>query len=71
MTANQQELVTMWEKADDKGKQLISNMLECAVTFGEPFHKEMQELLAKGDKDGMRKALTKWTDLIKERSGTV
>lgn len=66
MTDNQRELVTMWENADASGKQLIFNMLECAVAFGDPFLREMQKYLDKGDKDGMRVALEKWTALIRE-----
>lgn len=66
MTDNQRELVTMWENADTSEQQLIFNLIACAVAFGDPFYREMQELLDKGDKDGMRVALEKWTALIRE-----
>lgn len=66
MTNNREKLVTRWENADTSGKQLIFNVIECAVAFGDPFYNEMQELLDKGDKDGMRAAIEKWTALIRE-----
>lgn len=66
MTNNREKLVTRWENADASGKQLIFNVIECAVAFGDPFYNEMQELLDKGDKDGMRAAIEKWTALIRE-----
>lgn len=63
-----QELLTMWEQVDESGKQLIFDMLACAVAFGDSFLEEMQELIARGDKDKIRGALAKWTALTKERS---
>lgn len=67
MTAKQ-ELLTMWEQADERGKQLIFDILACAVAFGNPFLEEMQELTGRGNKDEIRGALAKWTALTKERS---
>lgn len=67
MTAKQ-ELLTMWEQADESEKQLIFNMLACTVAFGDPFLEEMRELISRGDKDEIRGALAKWTALTKERS---
>lgn len=67
MTAKQ-ELLTMWEQADESGKQLIFDMLACAVAFGDPFLEEMQELTGRGNKDEIRGALAEWTALTKERS---
>ena len=67
MTAKQ-ELLTMWEQVDESGKQLIFDMLACTVAFGDSFLEEMQELIARGDKDKIRGALAKWTAPTKERS---
>ena len=67
MTAKQ-ELLTMWEQVDESGKQLIFDMLAGTVAFGDSFLEEMQELIARGDKDKIRGALAKWTALTKERS---
>lgn len=53
MTAKQ-ELLTMWEQADERGKQLIFDILACAVAFGNPFLEEMQELTGRGNKDEIR-----------------
>lgn len=67
MTAKQ-ELLTMFDQADESGKQLIFDMLACTVAFGDPFLEEMQELTGRGNKDEIRGAFAKWTALIKERS---
>lgn len=67
MTAKQ-ELLTMWEQADEREKQLIFDMLACTVAFGDSFLEEMQELTDRGNKDKMREALAKRTALIKEGS---
>lgn len=57
---------------DASGKELIFNMLLCAVACGEPFYKEMQDLLEQGKKEEMREALQRWTETAraKERSRT-
>lgn len=61
------KMLTLYNEASKKGKELIFNILLCAVTFGEPFYNEMQERLDRGDKDGMRGITEKYTAILKER----
>lgn len=72
MTDTQKEMLQLYSKQDASGKELIFNMLLCAVVCGEPFYKEMQELLEQGKKEEMREALQRWTETAraKERSRT-
>lgn len=50
MTDTQKEMLQLYSEQDASGKELIFNMLLCAVVCGEPFYKEMQELLEQGKK---------------------
>ena len=72
MTDTQKEMLQLYSKQDASGKELIFNMLLCAVVCGEPFYKEMQELLEQGKKEEMREALQRCmeTARAKERSRT-
>lgn len=72
MTDTQKETLQLYSEQDASGKELIFNMLLCAVVCGEPFYKEMQELLEQGKKEEMREALQRWTETAraKERSRT-
>lgn len=72
MTDTQKEMRQLYSEQDASGKELIFNMLLCAVVCGEPFYKEMQELLEQGKKEEMREALQRWTETAKakERSRT-
>lgn len=72
MTDTKKEMLQLYSKQDASGKELIFNMLLCAVVCGEPFYKEMQELLEQGNKQAMREALQRWTETAKakERSST-
>lgn len=67
MTANQEQLVKMFRNADAKEAEIIVNILFCAATFGEPFYKEMQELLNHGTPKEMREALKKWTETARTK----
>lgn len=60
-------MLTLYKEASKKGKELIFNILLCAVTFGEPFFNEMQEQYDRRDKDGMRGVIEKYTAILKER----
>lgn len=70
MTDTQKEMLQLYSEQDASGKELIFNMLLCAVVCGEPFYKETQELLEQGKKEEMREALQRWTETAraKERS---
>ena len=70
MTDTQKEMLQLYSEQDASGKELIFNMLLCAVACGEPFYKEMQELLEQDKKEEMREALQRWTARAKERSRT-
>lgn len=72
MTDTQKEMLQLYSEQDASGKELILNMLLCTVVCGEPFYKEMQELLEQGKKEEMREALQRWTETAraKERSRT-
>lgn len=72
MTDTQKEMLQLYSEQDASGKELIFNMLLCAVVCGEPFYKEKQELLEQGKKEEMREALQRWTETAraKERSRT-
>lgn len=72
MTDTQKEMLQLYSEQDASGKELIFNMLLCAVVCGQPFYKEMQELLEQGKKEEMREALQRWTETAspKERSST-
>ena len=50
MTDTQKEMLQLYSEQDASGKELIFNMLLCAVVCGEPFYKEMQEFLEQGNK---------------------
>lgn len=54
MTDTQKEMLQLYSEQDASGKELIFNMLLCAVACGEPFYKEMQELLEQDKKEEMR-----------------
>lgn len=64
------EMLTLYIRASEKGKELIFNTLLCAVTFGEPFYNEMQKLLDRGNNNGVCEALAKYTAILKERGLT-
>lgn len=72
MTDTQKEMLQLYSEQDASGKEIVFNMLLCAVVCGEPFYKEMQELLEQGNKQAMREALQRWTETArtKERSST-
>lgn len=72
MTDTQKEMLQLYSEQDASGKELIFNMLLCDVACGEPFYKEMQELLEQDKKEEMREALQRWTETAraKERSRT-
>ena len=72
MTDTQKEMLQLYSEQDASGKEIVFNMLLCAVVCGEPFYKEMQELLEQGNKQVMREALQRWTETArtKERSST-
>lgn len=67
MTDTQKEMLQLYSEQDASGKELIFNMLLCAVVCGEPFYKEMQELLEQGKKEEMLKALQRWTETARAR----
>lgn len=67
-TAQIEKLVNLHEKADERGQELMLNILVCAGAFGEPFYKELQEALDKGDKIGMLEVIAKYTAILKERA---
>ena len=62
------KIITYFDNADERGKGLILDILACAVTFGDAFFEEMQEPTDKGDKDGVRAILAKYTAILKERA---
>lgn len=68
MTDNQIKIITLYDNADERGQELILNILVCAGAFGEPFYKELQEALDKGDKIGMLEVIAKYTAILKERA---
>lgn len=72
MTDTQKETLQLYSEQAASGKEIVFNMLLCAVVCGEPFYKEMQELLEQGNKQAMREALQRWTETArtKERSST-
>lgn len=65
MTDNQKEIVRIWDEADTSGKQLIFDLLACAVACGEPFYTEMQSHLDRKDKDAMRACVAKYKALLR------
>lgn len=67
MTDTKKEMLQLYSEQDASGKELIFNMLLCAVVCGEPFYKEMQELLEQGKKEEMLKALQRWTETARAR----
>ena len=71
MTDTKKEMLQLYSKQDASGKELIFNMLLCAVVCGEPFYKEMQELLEQGNKQAMREALQRWTETAKAKERSV
>lgn len=60
MASREKELLELWEKADSDGKTFMLQTLFCFTTFGEPFYKEIQALLEKEDREGMKEAVQKW-----------
>lgn len=67
MTDTQKEMLQLYSEQDASGKELIFNMLLCAVACGEPFYKEMQELLEQDKKEEMREALQRWTETARAK----
>lgn len=62
------KIIDTYTNANEKQKEIMLNVLECAVTFGEPFYKEMQEYLDSGDREGMLEAIARYTAILKERA---
>ena len=68
MTDTKTEMLKLYDKANEDGKQLIFDILACSAVFGEPFYKELQEALDKGTKSELRAVIAKYTAILKERA---
>ena len=68
MTDTQKEMLKLYSKANENGKQIIFDILACSAVFGEPFYKELQEALDKGTKSELRTVVAKYIAILKERA---
>lgn len=65
MTSTQtNELLSLWERANDNGKQLMLDFMEQATTFGDEWWREMETHLKNNDKIGMKKAIQRYKERI-------
>ena len=60
------ELLKLYRNTNERGRQLMFDLLTCFVTFGKPFIEEMQTYLDAEDKDGMIACVERWKATLGE-----
>jgi hypothetical protein len=62
--AQTNEMLSLWDGADDKGKELMLDIIEQAMTFGDEWFAEMEIYLNNNDKIGLKEAVQRWKERI-------
>lgn len=62
--AQTNEMLSLWDRANDKGKELMLDIIEQAMTFGDEWFAEMEIYLNNDDKIGLKEAVQRWKERI-------
>lgn len=59
MNDNERDLYYLFVNASDEGRKFIMDAIWCVANLGESFKAEIRELVARGDGEGIKKAVAR------------